>query len=63
MSVVTSPREQRRIAEAARKVGGYDELARLADEWRKAIKRGDTVKFDPTIKGWKSEVPDDRKRK
>lgn len=57
MSVVTTPREQRRIAEAARKVGGYDELARLSDEWRRAIARGDRVRFDEVAKEWASAAP------
>lgn len=36
MPVVTSTQEQRRVAEAARRVGGYDQLARLAQEKRSA---------------------------
>lgn len=36
MSIVTSTQEQRRVAEAARRVGGYDQLTRLANEKRKA---------------------------
>lgn len=36
MGIVTSTQEQRRVAEAARRVGGYDQLARLAGEKRAA---------------------------
>jgi len=36
MGVVISLAEQRRVADAARRVGGYDQLVRLAKEKRAA---------------------------
>lgn len=38
MAVLTSTRDQIRVAAAARKVGGYKELVRLSNEWLAAGK-------------------------
>lgn len=51
MAVVTSTQEQRRVAEAARRVGGYENLARLAQEKRQAP-RDAKVTYDPEANRW-----------
>lgn len=51
MGIVTSTEEQRRVAEAARRVGGYDQLARLAGE-KRAAGAAAKLTYDQTAGRW-----------
>ena len=44
MAIVTSRKDQKRVADAARRVGGYDQLLRLAGEHRQAKGDGKLLK-------------------
>jgi hypothetical protein len=48
MAVVTSISEQQRVADAARKVGGYEQLVRLAREKQAAGANAKLVKDNDT---------------
>ena len=50
MSTITTRRDQRDTAAAARRVGGYQELVRLANERRHS--EGSTVTRDATTGRW-----------
>ncbi|MBB3473484.1 hypothetical protein [Sphingomonas sp. BK345] len=50
MSTITTRRDQRDTAAAARRVGGYQELVRLANERRHSA--GGTVARDATTGRW-----------
>lgn len=51
MGIVTSTEEQRRVAEAARRVGGYEQLTRLANE-RRVAGAGAKLTYDQDERRW-----------
>jgi hypothetical protein len=57
MAVLTTTREQNRVAAAARKVGGYENLVRLSKEAH-AAGPGGVLRRDPRTGEWSYCKPD-----
>jgi hypothetical protein len=57
MAVLTSTRDQNRVAAAARKVGGYSALVRLSKQ-RHTVGAGAVLKRDPRTGEWSYCKPD-----